>query len=56
MSFFYKEGVCLRHVIFNEKEYPFEHGFLNTRKLEQQASEFIHLFPLMSQSKGEGGD
>lgn len=35
------------HVIFNEMEFPFKNGFLNTRKPEQTSIEVIHMFPII---------
>lgn len=36
-----------RHVIFNEKGFPFKKGLLNTRKPEQMSSEVIHTLPIL---------
>lgn len=42
-----------RHVIFNEKDFPFNYGFLNKREPEMIEKEVIHMFPMLPTKENE---
>lgn len=37
-----------RHMVFNEREFPFQYGFLNRRSPEQTIQQVVHLHSIIS--------